>query len=161
MNSFVTRPAMGLLVLAVLAACGEDRARVHYAFFDEPGFSRDLLHLEVSDGDRTWRLDGDDFAGQGVGETPEFRTRTSGELETAFWLVEGADTLTFGTVRVDLRPDWGWRISFYRNAGDPSATCFGCFGSEGYELPQALRTAPADSLWIVWGGNSISDPVVY
>lgn len=30
-----------------------------------------------------------------------------------------------------------------------------------YGLARALQEDPADSLWVVWAGNSISDPVVF
>ena len=146
------------------SACGNgDQASVSYTFFEEPGFSADLVVLEFSDGKLTRRLTGDDFAA-GAGsrrDTRDFETRTTGELVTSFWLLQGSDTLSSGELRIDLRSDWAWNISFFRADENPSGTCFGCVGATPYELEAEAQTAPTDSLWLVWGGNSISDPVVF
>lgn len=65
------------------------------------------------------------------------------------------------TQRIDLRPDFGWELSFRRASSDPTAMCFGCFGATAFPLGASLQVTAADSLWVVWGGNSISNPVVY
>lgn len=154
--------SLGLAMTA--AACGaEDRALVSYTVFEEPGFTVDLFVIEFSDGRTVWRLIGDDFS-DGAGsrhDTREFETKTSGELVTSFWMVQGRDTLSSGELRIDLRSDWRWNISFFRGSEDPSGTCFGCVGSAAHALDEVLRTVPADSIWLVWGGNSISNPVIF
>ena len=154
-------PLSAAFALLAALGCGEE-ARVSYAFLQEPGFEVDLLTLEFSDGSLTRRLSGDDFGGEGSRvDTPEFATRTSGELRTSFWLVAGADTLAAGEQRIELRPDFRWELTFRRSSSDPTVTCFGCFGRAAFALAPSLRASPADSLWIVWGGNYISNPVVY
>ncbi len=146
------------------SACGDaDQASVNYTFFEDPGFSVDLVVLEFSDGSLTRRLTGDDFDDE-MGsrrDTRDFETRTTGELVTSFWLLQGSDTLSSGELSIDLRSDWAWNISFFRADESPSGTCFGCVGAEPYKLAAAAQSAPTDSLWLVWGGNSISDPVVF
>lgn len=147
-----------------VAACGtDDHSRVSFTFFEEEGFSTDLLVLEFSDGRRGRQLTGDDFGGATSGrrDAGAFATGTAGELTTSFWVIQDPDTLSSGELRLDLRPDWEWNISIFRADRDPSETCFGCVGAAAYELGAALQTAPADSVWLVWGGNSISDPVVF
>jgi hypothetical protein len=149
---------------AAEVACGEDddHSLVSFSFFQEQGFSSDLLVLEFSDGRSGRRLTGDDFGGAaGRRDVGKFETRTSGELLTSFWLVQGADTLSSGDLRLELLPDWEWNISFFRADQDPSLLCFGCVGSVAFELDAALQTMSADSVWLVWGGNSISDPVIF
>lgn len=151
------------LVVASATCRSDDRARVGFTFFEEPGFSADLLILEFSDGSGARRLRGVDFS-RGTGsrlDTRVFETRTSGTLLTAFWLVEGSDTLSAGDLRIDLRPDWEWNIGFMRGSENPAAMCFGCVGAAAYGIAEALQGTPSDSLWLVWGGNSISDPVVF
>ena len=154
--------SLGIAVTA--AGCADaDQAVVSYTFFAEPGFSPEALVLEFYDGRRAWQLTGDDFrdrAGRRW-DTREFETGTTGELVTSFWLVQDSDTLSSGELRIDLRADWSWNISFFREDTDPSATCFGCIGAAAHELAPVLQSVPADSLWLVWGGNSISDPVVF
>lgn len=160
--------ASTLWLAVIISACGDadraaDRALVSYTFFEEPGFSPGLLVVEFSDGGRARRLTGTDFHDGTTGRwrTREFETRTTGELVTSFWLARGSDTLSSGELRIDLRPDWRWNISFFREDEDPTLTCFGCVGSAPYPLRGELQTAPADSLWLVWGGNFISDPVIF
>lgn len=152
------------LAIAVTATgCSTDQAKISYTFLEEPGFQVDLVVLEFSDGSQTRRLTGDDFGDESGSrrDTQAFRTRTTGDLLTSFWLLDGSDTLSSGELRIDLRPDWAWNISFIRADEDPSGTCFGCMGSTPYELAAAAQAVPSDSLWLVWGGNSISDPVVF
>lgn len=155
------------LALALgFAGCGEEaqEALLSYTFFEEePSFSRDLLVIEFTDGGRTRRLTGSDFVAASSlrSDTREFETRTSGELVTEFWLISGADTLSSGELSLQLRPDFRWNISFQRADADPTDMCFGCIGSVAVELASSLQQVPADSLWVVWGGNSISNPVVF
>jgi len=47
-------------------------------------------------------------------------------------------------------------VRLVRADEDPLATCFGCVGSE-----RVTGLAGTAAVWVVWGGNSISAPVVY
>lgn len=146
---------------AVLVGCS-DKALVRYTFFEEPGFEVEMLVVEFTDRSRTVRLTSSDFQPDGGRrDTREYSTSTTGRLETRFWLIRGADTLSLGQVQIDLRPDFRWGLSFRREASDPTTTCFGCFGRAAFELAPELQEVPEDSVWVVWGGNSISNPVVY
>ena len=152
------------LVLGIVGAtlgC-TDEALVNYTMFEEPGFEVDLLVVEFTDRRRTVRLTSSDFDTRGSGwDTRDFETSSAGSLETRFWLVDGADTLSQGQVRLDLRRDFRWNLSFRRAESDPTTTCFGCAGRVAFELAPSLQEVSADSLWVVWGGNSISNPVVF
>jgi hypothetical protein len=44
---------------------------------------------------------------------------------------------------------------------NPTQYCLGCLGSRSFPLSVAYRRVAADSVWVTWGGNSISNPVVY
>lgn len=44
---------------------------------------------------------------------------------------------------------------------DPKFECFGCLGSQAFPLIAEYQAPDRDSIWVVWGGNSISDPVIY
>lgn len=155
--------ALILAVAGCVTACGEE-GRVGYTFYaEEPDVGPALLAIEVSDGETVRRLAGSEFVLSSGGRlvSPEFETPTSGDLVTTFRLMNGEDTLSSGELRLELRPDWQWGISFQRADEDPTATCFGCMGSRAYGLDPTLQESPADSLWVWWGGNSISNPVVY
>jgi hypothetical protein len=155
--------ALSFAIAVIVTGCSADQASVSYTFLEEPGFQVDLLVLEFSDGSLTRRLTDDDFeaATGSRRDTRVFGTRTAGELVTSFWLLQGSDTLSSGELRIELRSDWAWNIGFLRADEDPSGTCFGCVGAAPYELAPSAQAVPTDSLWLVWGGNSISDPVVF
>lgn len=89
-------------------------------------------------------------------------TRRSGTLEASFSILsaDGAPA-TSGSVELDLREDWRWGVEFVVSSEDPVGSCFGCVGSEAFELDPALGYAPDQRLYVVWGGNSICDPVTY
>ena len=52
-------------------------------------------------------------------------------------------------------------MNFHIQEDNPVDVCFGCFGYEEYDLDPILGFGSNMKLWIVWGGNSISDPVTY
>lgn len=52
-------------------------------------------------------------------------------------------------------------MTVFSRTVDPIRQCFGCFGSVAFDLLPAYRTVDHDSIWVVWGGNSISNPVTY
>jgi hypothetical protein len=94
--------------------------------------------------------------------TDRFETATSGNFKIGFELLsEGKKTATSGTVNMPLRGDWSWHVSFHLATTDPSIMCFGCTGSSSYDLDPMLGFDPDVRLWVVWGGNSITNPVVY
>jgi hypothetical protein len=76
-------------------------------------------------------------------------------------LLDGERTQTRGSVELPLRSDWRWGVDFFIRDDDPAHTCFGCFGSVSYELDPRLGFGEGKKLYIVWGGNSISNPVIY
>jgi hypothetical protein len=94
--------------------------------------------------------------------TGHFDTGTSGTFTITFALMSGGvATTTAGTVDIPLRKDWSWGVDFWLTDTDPAGMCFGCFGSEAFDVDPVLGLAPDVKLWAVWGGNSISNPVTY
>lgn len=76
-----------------------------------------------------------------------------GEMTVSFRVAERGS----GTVRIPLKPDWEREVQFHVADSDPIDRCFGCEGSERFEF----SGLPGKHLYVVWGGNSISEPVVY
>jgi hypothetical protein len=67
-----------------------------------------------------------------------------------------------GRIALDLRKDWGWGIDIYHTDRNPYHMCMGCFGYESFPiLGSAYLTGDGDSVFVIWGGNSISNPVEY
>lgn len=149
-----------LLLILATAACGEE-ALVSYSFATEADFPVEGLFVEFRDGEQTRLLTSADFGGPGHPRTPEFSTRDSGTLRTRFWYVAGVDTVFSGAFDLELHPDFRWGVSFARATADPTLQCFGCAGRLVFPIDAQLQTTPEDSLWVVWSGNSISDPVVF
>jgi hypothetical protein len=68
---------------------------------------------------------------------------------------------TTGTARIDLRADFEFGVDCLISDSNPYRVCLGGFGYEAVALAPELGFPASDSLFIVWGGNSTDDPVVY
>lgn len=144
-------------------ACDDEEARVSFTVFPvEARFQANMLTVRFDDGSGSRSLTGADFEGDGGrADTREFPTRTSGTLQVEFVVAADPVTLAEGSVAIPLKTDWRWGVDFFLTDRDPTEMCFGCFGAAAFPLAPEYRTSDADSLWVVWGGNSISNPVVY
>ena len=91
-----------------------------------------------------------------------FSTAHSDNIHIDFAVLNnGVASSTRGSLELPLQHDWAWQVDFWVSATDPSLMCFGCMGSLKFPLDPALGYDPSLKLWVDWGGNSISDPVVY
>jgi len=123
-----------------------------------------MLTVTVREGQRTWQWRGVDFrsgSDNATPHTPERSTGTRGDIEVRFRFQTGDQVLSEGTVTLPLREDWRWGVDIHPATTDPKRECFGCFGSRAFSLAAAFRPVNRDSIWVVWGGNSISNPVIY
>lgn len=145
------------------AACGGEESRVQFSVQGDVDVLRPLLTVTATAGDWALVVDGDEIATDGSPtRSPEFDTPGSGTLTVEAVLREpGGPTLADGSIELELREDWVWGVDLHLADTDPAAMCFGCLGSAAFPVPDTLTGDPRDSLFIVWGGNSISDPVVY
>lgn len=91
-----------------------------------------------------------------------FRTPSQGTLHVVARLRSaGGEELAVGSAELDLRRDWVWSMDIWLGDGNPTETCLGCMGVLAFPVPESLIPEVTDSLFLVWGGNSISNPVVY
>jgi len=150
------------LLAAALAACGPE-ARVTAEFLASPPIDVRMLTLDLDDGAHQWRWTADDFTTEDghIPRTPAIRTARKGILRVSVRVENIGAPVTQGTVELPLQSDWEWTIQLLTATEDPLRQCFGCSGARALPLPPALRPPGQDSLWIVWGGNSIENPVVY
>jgi hypothetical protein len=151
-----------LLIVFAAAACG-DRSEVEFAFRTSPApdVTLDLVRLRFSDGGITRTLTSRDFHAPTQFDTPRsarFATRHEGTLSVEVLLARGSDTIGAGSATIPLKRDWRWGVEVFVTNVNPIHQCFGCFGSQSFP---AATARGGDSLFIVWGGNSISNPVVY
>ncbi|HUF65430.1 MAG TPA: hypothetical protein VMM17_05580, partial [Gemmatimonadaceae bacterium] len=102
------------------------------------------------------------LVGGSVYDGPDLPTARSGTLRVAYALVTADnDTVSAGALDLPLRSDWRYGIEIIPDSLDPARQCFGCLGSRAFALAEPYRVAASDSVYIVWGGNSIKDPVVH
>jgi hypothetical protein len=91
-----------------------------------------------------------------------FSTAHSGNIHVDFALLnDGVASSTRGSIELPLRHDWAWGVDFWVSDTNPTSMCYGCMGSLEFPLDPALGYDPSMKLYVFWGGNSISDPVVY
>jgi hypothetical protein len=156
-------PAL-LLVALVLCACG-DEARVKIGFHEHGGLTISMLRVSISDGFHRYELQPADFNSNGENQpyrSPDLPTRTKGTLRFTYALVEpSGETVSGGTVDLPLRRDWRYDIDILTDSTDPTHYCLGCGGSQPFALSPEYRLQPLDSVYVIWGGNYISHPVMY
>ena len=145
--------SFALLLLAATACSPEARVGVRY--HSNTVVPRDLFTVDVQDGARVRRLRGAELDGR------EFSTATSGSLRFGYRAVSSTTIVSEGSVEVPLREDWRYGFDIFVDSLDPRRGCFGCMGARAFPLAAGFRRSAKDSVWIVWGGNSISNPAVY
>ena len=149
-----------MLVLSLACRSRESRAVVTY--FEAPGLSGAELSLTLDDGVSLRSYPGGELRRQGSAlSTPVVGTAESGTLRVGYEVTEGGATVSTGEVQLPLRKDWSWGVTIQVDSLDRSRYCFGCSGSKAFPLAAQYRRVPADSVWVTWGGNSISNPVIY
>ena len=151
------------LVTLVLACSNEDSKISAVARLDPPLTVR-MLTMSLRDDSREWTWHGSDFHSSLEWPTPtttERDTRTRGDIEIAFRLEAQGATVSEGRVTLPLRPDWWWGVQIVSATLDPADACSGCSGSKAFSLAPEYRGPERDSVWLIWGGNSIREPAVY
>jgi hypothetical protein len=126
------------------------------------------LSARVEDGERTRVLDRTDFTSENGRRYSAglFRTATSGTARVSC-ILSGAGAagsgraVTKAAVNLALRGDFRYRVDCVVAEENPYPDCLGCFGSEAASLAPGLGLSPSDSLFVLWGSNSIGDPVDY
>lgn len=150
-----------MLILASLAApsCKSTRSEITFAMQrDEAAVEWPVVAVHFDDGfnEMDLTLDGD---GRTAGP---FKTRQSGKIRISFIvLVDGTPSTTQGVIDLDLKSDWRWGVDFAVTTNNPFEVCFGCYGFESYDLDPELMYPAEKKLYVVWGGNYISDPLIY
>lgn len=165
---------LSILVFVILMGCGGDssqtaesngelaaKARFVAIGWQEGTIALDWLTIRFGEDDNLQTVRGSQLRVDEDYAKPRskwFQTESSGTLIVDFTLAPPSQgPLSEGRVELELRNDWEWEVQFHLTERDPTATCFGCIGAERF--PLASDDGP--SLWVVWGGNSINNPVIY
>ena len=165
---------LAILVVVVLMGCGGDssqtaesngepaaKSRFVAIGWQEGTITLDWLTIRFRAGDNLQTVRGSQLRVDEDYTKPHsnwFQTETSGTLIVDFTLAPPSqEPFSEGLVQLELRNDWEWEVRFHLAERDPTATCFGYIGAERFPL----ASDDCRSLWVVWGGNSIDNPVIY
>jgi len=154
-----------LLMISILSfGCSEDRALVQVKFYKDTLLTRDMITITIDDGESRWRFGPSCLRSYlGAWSSPEIETRNEGTLLVKYQCKDPEGALVSGgQLKLGLREDWRWGIDIFHSEQNPYHTCFGCFGYKSFPiLNPAYMSSDSDSVFVVWGGNSISNPVEY
>ena len=158
---FAQGPRALVMLLAaqcVLAGCNNE-ATVSADYQRDQIVPRAQTVVTFDDGFHHYAVTGGALTGTGT--QPRYHTLTSGTLRVRVDMADASGAIAVGSVMLPLRSDWGYGISVAIDSVNPRRSCFGCAGSAAFPLRSGVGRSPRDSLWLTWGGNSISNPVDY
>ena len=154
-----------VLVAVLIAGCDNSEARVAINASLPAPLEPGMLTVKVDDGLHSVTLTGSDFqlAGGDQYNGPSVATANHGTMVVSYTLATtGSPTsVSSGSIELPLRNDWIYGVDIRADTADPRRLCLGCSGSKAFSLAPEFRSARADSVFLVWGGNSISHPVIY
>jgi hypothetical protein len=157
--------ALALLMTCILSlGCSENRALAQVKLYNDTLLTKDMVAITVNDGQSEWRF-GPSALHLYVGAwaIPELETRNKGTMIVTYQFrdPDGA-VISEGQVMVGLRRDWLWGIDIFHTGRNPYRGCMGCFGYRSFPiLDPAYMASDSDSVFVIWGGNSIRNPVEY
>lgn len=126
---------------------------------DDPG-EHATLQLQFIEGIHTRTVGPDDFE-EGRSTTRPFSVSTDRVLIFADLIDTQSNARTRGVLRLPIDEGWRYEVQVVVGSENPEGRCFGCMGSVSFALDPALGYAATDSLFLVWGGTSIENPVLY
>ena len=169
-SELVCSPAVFRIAVVAVAAllstsCAHDQAKVTIRANLPQPLRVDMLTVKIDDGRQVRTLTGADFKllGGNQHRGPTLGTSTHGTLIVSYSLRSSASLsdVSSGQIELPLRKDWTYGVDVLADTADPRRLCFGCQGSKAFSLAPDFRSPLADSVYVVWGGNSISHPVIY
>lgn len=138
--------------------------------FTVQNFSTDELSITTAGSKTNLSISKNDFSNNEGGELPgstsAYSSENKGTMTVSFSFLNETSELSGGEFELELREDWRWGVNFQIGPADydPLETCLGCQFYESFELNQEALSnteSEADSLYVIVGGNYISQPVVY
>ncbi len=155
------------ILLLLVAGCStfesEDSSEMQLSVQGNIEVLRQAINLELAAPGWRKTLTGTDFASpEAANRTQPFATPKSGTLQVQFTLTDSTgDHLSSGAISLDIRSDWRWSVELVLSNQNPLNGCFGCIGYRSFPVDSVFQKAAKDSLYVIWGGNSIKHPVIY
>jgi hypothetical protein len=165
-----------VILLLVLSFCScakkkttsvdQDEATVRFRFINQVSrVNVPMLHITYNHGATARTLRDSDFHFDSTSQqylTSTFATPLAGTLSLNVLLTDTTgDTVSSGSAAIPLRPDWAWGIDIFPSHTNPYLYSFGVVGYQAFPLRPAYQDSLSDSLYLLWGGNSIKHPVIY
>ena len=153
-----------LLFIIFFSGCSlfdeEKDAQVEFRLENNSMYEGELpIRIDFSSPSQSENLTASDFSGTKFFVGP-YKTATSGTLKIVVQLLYTNDKVEVSeTVKLPLKSDWKYGITVAVGPTNPINLCFGCQASKAVAINSKLNFPETDSLFIVWGGNSISNPV--
>jgi hypothetical protein len=147
----------------VLTGCSET-ARISAVARLDPPLTTDMLTVTVREESGGWTWRGSDFRSSIEWPTPTTRDRETGsrgQIGVSFRLDASGSTVSEGSVTLPLRRDWRWGLQIISATSDPREACFDCTGSKAFSLAPEYRGPERDSVWVMWGGDSIAEDATH
>jgi hypothetical protein len=157
-----------LLILVAVGGCSflgadEDAALgLHFTLWTE---EKPDFRMTFSDGRQVRTFDRRDFDIPDAVEQFDagpFRTATSGDLRIACSILGTREEASVtAAVSLPLCPDWRYGVNCAAGPHNPYLACFGCQGYAAQPLGPGHGFEAGDSLYVVWSGTPIRNPVLY
>ena len=169
MKILLTRILIVLLIL-LLGCITNDNDELSLAqvrLVKDTLITKNMISVSISDGRSKWRFHSEDFEHNPnyimAWCAPEIETRTEGLLVLQFYLRDpNGGIVSNGQIELPLKGDWRWGINIWHEHRNPYFACWGCAGYKSFPILRSeCKTSEKDSVFVVWGGNSISNPVWY
>jgi hypothetical protein len=148
-------------VLVILAAACGPSALV---FVDYPGGTQlplEMLSVTIDDGGETKVLRGDDIGGSSHRRGRPVPTKPEGVMRVSFRFEAQGVVASEGAVEVPLRDDRAYGFEILLDSVNPMPRWFGIQEARAFPLARRYQRSAADSIWVLWGTNSIKNPVTF
>ena len=163
--------AIILTCIMFLSGCGifetEDKSTIKFGTIKNQVLNNGSISIVAFDNSENWnfsgKMDSNYTNGSYSWESQKQNTSTNGNVFILFEIKDSANSIiSKGEYSIPLKEDWAWSVDIFHSSLNPMVVCFGCFGSKSFPiLDSAYIINDNDSIFVVYGGNSISHPVIY
>ena len=160
-----------LSCIVFLSGCGifetEDNSTIKFGTIKNQVLNNGTISIVAIDNSEIWnssgKIDTNYTNGSYSWESKKHSTSTNGNIVVLFEIKNDENSIiSKGEISIPLKQDWAWSVDVHHSNMNPMLACFGCFGSKSFPiLDSAYIINDTDSIFIVYGGNSISHPVIY
>jgi hypothetical protein len=155
-----------LLFTSFLVGCSleeDDSSEIQIGIDGNTDILRKSIKVEMKSSSWSKTLNGTEI---GTLAAPNFSQSfdipKSGNVEVKFILSDSTGVqLNSGSVSLAIKSDWRWTVTLSLSNHNPFYMCFGCIGYSSFAVDSVFKKLNGDSLFVVWGGNSIKHPVIY